>query len=350
VTHRPMDRDAAAAGWTLAQDAPPWPALQRALDEAEIERLLGFDVAPAPPPGGLSAILKAGAGAGERLPMLELVFDRLGRALPTALRTFTGDIVEASAGEIAQARFGDYLAAAPPTSVIAVFRACELDNLGLVLVEPDLVYALLDVLLGGRRAPPVRANHARPVTAIERALVQRLVEIVLEALGNAFAPVAPLRFALERLETNPRLAVIDRPSGAAVMAPFRIDMGERGGGLEIVLPHATLEPIKVQLRQSFAGETPAVRDPWSGRLAAGLRGARLELEAVLAERRMPLSRVLALKVGDVLPLGAPGGSVELRAGGVALAKGDLGRRDQTIAVRLEAPVAARRAGLARAPG
>ena len=49
----------------------------------------------------------------ERLPMLEVVFDRLVRLMSTSLRNFTSDNVEVSLDNIASIRFGDYLNSIP---------------------------------------------------------------------------------------------------------------------------------------------------------------------------------------------------------------------------------------------
>jgi flagellar motor switch protein FliM len=315
----------------------------RPLDEAEIERLLGLEAPPArfDPRSGVGAIVAAGVAPSWRLPMLQLAFDRLARALATSMRSFTGDNAQIELETIGQGRFGERLALVMPPAVLGVTRIAELDGRGLVVVHPDLLFAVLDITLGGRRVDRPARPDERATTAIERSLVQRLVEIVLEEMGRAFAPLTPLTFELERLETLARLAAIERPANPAVVAKLRIDMEDRGGRLEIILPLSTLEPILSLLGQEFAGEAPAADDAWGGRLAGGLRSASLEVRAVLGERRAPLSSLLKLKVGDTLVLDArPGAPVQLKAGATPLALGRLGRRNGRMAVRLEAPVTA----------
>jgi flagellar motor switch protein FliM len=70
----------------------------------------------------------------------------------------------------------------------------------------------------------------------------------------AFEPLAPVTFSLDRLETNPRFAAIARPANAAILVKLRIDMEDRGGRTELLLPYATLEPIRKLLLQQFMGE------------------------------------------------------------------------------------------------
>jgi hypothetical protein len=68
----------------------------RVLNQAEIDSLLGFDSGPAGDEAhtGMQKIISSGLVSYERLPMLEIVFDRLVRIMSTSLRNFTSDNVE----------------------------------------------------------------------------------------------------------------------------------------------------------------------------------------------------------------------------------------------------------------
>ena len=181
---------------------------------------------------GVRAIINSALVSYERLPMLEIVFDRLVRLMTTSLRNFTSDNVEVSLDSITSIRFGDYLNSIPLPAILAVFRAEELDNYGLFTVDSNLIYSIVDVLLGGRRGSSAMRIEGRPYTTIERTLVQRMVEVILQDMCAAFEPLAPVSFSLDRLETNPRFAAIARPANAAILVKLRIDMEDRGGRTE----------------------------------------------------------------------------------------------------------------------
>ncbi len=150
----------------------------------------------------------------------------------------------------------------------------------------------------------------------------------------------PVRhFNLDRLETNPRFAAIARPANAAILVKLRIDMEDRGGRVELLLPYSTLEPIRKMLLQQFMGEKFGRDNIWEGHLATELWTTDTEVRCVLDEQQMPLSRVLELKVGDTLMLNAtPNSEVTVKAGAINLTTGKMGRRGQHIAVRVEAPI------------
>ncbi len=310
---------------------------ERILDQAEIDSLLGIDTDLAV--GEIEAvqrIINSGLVSFERLPMLEIVFDRLIRILSTTLRNFTSDNVEAGIDNIASLRFGDYLNSIPLPAMLAVFKIEEWDNYGLMIIDSALIYSIVDVLLGGRRGTAAMRIEGRSYTTIERNLVERLVELVLKDLAASFEPLCPVTIKFERLEVNPRFATISRQSNAAIVARLRIDMDDRGGRLELLLPYATLEPVREMLLQQFMGERFGRDSIWETHLAEELHETLVELDVVLDETTMSLADVMALEVGSRIMLSAgPGGAVQLRCGTVPLFAGRVGRRKDQVAVRIE---------------
>ncbi len=310
----------------------------RVLDQAEIDSLLGFGDNPAAgnEQSGMQRIISSGLVSYERLPMLEIVFDRLVRIMSTSLRNFTSDNVEVGIDNIVSLRFGDYLNSIPLPAMLAVFKAEEWDNYGLMVIDSALIYSIVDVLLGGRRGTAAMRIEGRPYTTIERTLVEKLIQLVLHDLSASFEPLSPVNFRFERLEVNPRFATISRLSNAAVLVRLRVDMEDRGGRLELLLPYATLEPVRELLLQQFMGERFGRDSIWETHLAQELWSTEVELDVVLDEQVMRLSDVMALEIGSRIILSAaPGASVQVRCGNIPLFEGRIGRRKNRVAVRIE---------------
>jgi flagellar motor switch protein FliM len=338
------DEDALAAAWGAetgaASDSSTALQVQsaRVLNQAEIDSLLGFDSGPAGSEArtGMQKIISAGLVSYERLPMLEIVFDRLVRIMSTSLRNFTSDNVEVGIDNILGLRFGDYLNSIPLPAMLAVFKAEEWDNYGLMVVDSAMIYSIVDVLLGGRRGTAAMRIEGRPYTTIERTLVERLIQVVLADLSASFNPLCPVNFRFERLEVNPRFATISRLSNAAVLARLRIDMEDRGGRLELLLPYATLEPVRELLLQQFMGEKFGRDSIWETHLAEELWNTEIDLSVVLDEQTMPLGEVMNLKRGDRIVLGCgPGAPVQVRCGATPLFEAKAGHRKNRVAVRIE---------------
>jgi flagellar motor switch protein FliM len=328
------DADVAAEWDELGGDED---ASGRVLNQDEIDSLLGFDsgFGDDSERTGIRAIVNSALVSYERLPMLEVVFDRLVRMMTTSLRNFTSDNVEVSLDNITSIRFGDYLNSIPLPAILGVFRAEEWDNYGLLTVDSSLIYSIVDVLLGGRRGTAAMRIEGRPYTTIERSLVETMVEVVLKDLSGAFEPLSPVNFVYDRLETNPRFATIARPANAAILIRLRVDMEDRGGRIELLLPYATLEPVRELLLQMFMGEKFGRDSIWEGHLATELWYTQVQIEALLDEKVMELGQVMDLEVGDTVMFNSTSESeIELRCGGIPLLLGRMGRVGSTMAIRV----------------
>jgi flagellar motor switch protein FliM len=314
---------------------------ERILNQEEIDGLLGFSLADISlnDNSGIRAIIDSAMVSYERLPMLEIVFDRLVRLMTTSLRNFTSDNVEVSLDRITSVRFGDYLNSIPLPAILAVFKAEEWENYGLITVNSNLIYSIIDVLLGGRRGGHAIRVEGRPYTTIETNLVKRMIEVVLADAELAFKPLSPVKFNIDRLETNPRFAAISRPANAAILVRLRIDMEDRGGNVELLLPYATIEPIREVLLQMVMGEKFG-RDPiWEGHLATEIAQAEISVNAVLFEEKLPLRQLMGLKLGETLMLGLKAdANISMRCGDVTLTEGRMGRVGDRIAVRVAKPL------------
>ena len=354
----PVDEDALAAEWAAmaggddeSESGAESPAeggeededalsgqAGRALSQDEIDSLLGFDSVDSQSGSqtGIRSIINSSLVSYGRLPMLEIVFDRLVRLLSTSMRNFTSDNVEVTLDNITSIRFGEYLNSIPLPAILAVFRAEQWDNYGLLTVESNLIYSIVDVLLGGRKGTTPMRIEGRPYTTIERNLVERMVHVVLKDMKTAFDPLTPVDFNFDRLEVNPRFATIARDANAAILVRLRVDMEDRGGRIELVLPYATIEPVRELLLQMFMGEKFGRDTIWESHLATELWATEVQIDAVLDEQMMDLGEVMNFKVGQTIMLNCtPDSPIELKCGGMPMLRGRMGRMGNTVAVKVE---------------
>ncbi len=341
----PLTPEGMAAGWAampdiLEEDGEQEGGTDRLMSQDEIDTMLGFSSGDdGASRNGIQAIVDSGSVAYERLPMLEIIFERLVRLLSTSLRNFFTDNVEVTLESIRSVRFGDYVNSISQPALLSVFKAEEWDNFGLVTIESALIYSVLDAMFGGKRGQPAPRIDGRPFTSIEIRMVRRVIELVLSDAEAAFKPLSPVRFTVDRVESNPRFVSISRPANAAIRVELKFDMEGRGGALHLLLPYATIEPIRELLLESFMGEKLG-RDPiWENHLATEVWQADVDVTCVLHETRMPLKRVMKLEIGDTLMFDArPDSTVSLRCGDFVVTEGRIGRVDGKIAVQVVNPL------------
>ena len=304
-------------------------------DQAGIDALFGFDDGAVTQKRGLKAVIESNIISHERLPMLEVVCDRVVRTFATSMRNLTSDAIDVSLEEVTSIRFGDFMNRVALPAMIAVFKVREWENYGIVTVESSLIYAVVDALLGGRKGNDSVRIEGRAFTTIETSLVSRMLELILADLAGAFEAIAPVTMELERIETSPRFAAIAGPTNVAAVATFRIDMDGRGGRFNVLIPYATLEPVREKLIQRFMGEKLGRDRMWEIHMAEQVRQTEVSVDILLGEKDLRLREVMNLAVGQTLQFShGPDDALAVKCGQVPIGLAYLGQRNGAVCVRL----------------
>ena len=203
-------------------------------------------------------------------------------------------------------------------------------------LDSSLVYSVVDVLLGGRRGTAAMRIEGRPYTTIELNIVKDMLQLVLSDLSTAFDPITPVTFGYDRMETNPRFATISRLSNAVIVARLRIDMEDRGGKIDLMIPYATLEPIRELLLQMFMGERFGRDAIWENHLMEQLWDTEVEIDAVLREIEIKFGEIASWDKGSFLPLDmSPNEDITMLCGDVPLIKGSMGRKSNHVVIKVK---------------
>lgn len=293
------------------------------------------------PEGGLAdgpieeQIIQMASLSYERLPLLEAIFERYALSLGAAFKGFAAMPAEAVLTAFEYLPCGAALEGIPAPALTAVARAEAWDGRIGVALSPELLFSMLELMLGGRNASG-RPWTPRSFTAIERRFGQRLAELVLADLANAFATVGAVTFRVDHLENSPINAVLAPPNSAAVRVTLSVGLEGRGGTLTFVIPDAAIDSIRTLLVQSFpAGETGS-DSGWRAALGRSIEGSEAKLTAVLHEVRIGMREVLAWKAGDMIDLGIDmEHEATVSCNGRALFRAAMGRRrNGAVALRV----------------
>lgn len=271
----------------------------------------------------------------ERLPLLEVVFDRYQLALGPQLKSFTSTATEVSLRSFDYLSCGEALQELSAPNFLAVVDARPWEGQLLLAVEPPLLIAALEIMLGGRKATP-RAWTPRSFTSIEKRFGTRLCEMMLHTLQEAFGQLAEVELGIDHLESTPQSTVLAPPSTPCVRVVLDVTMEERGGQMTYILPYNAFEKVRPILAQAFLGGKIGGDSSWRRDLTEKLHGTNVTLAASLHEISVPLEEVLEWKPGVTLDLGiGPDASVTVNCNGMAMFRGAMGRRrNGAIALRV----------------
>jgi flagellar motor switch protein FliM len=251
------------------------------------------------------------------------------------MRSFTGENSEITIENITSIRFEDYINSVPLPAMMSIFQAIEWENVGLMAIDSSLIYSLVDILLGGGKSEGVFRVEGRPFTTIEQDIIKNFSRLILEEITSAFTPITTVSFRMDRLETNPKFATIARPQSPVVIISCRIEFDGVGGKIDIVLPYATIDPVKSLLTQMFSGETYGSDVSWEGFLGDEIKTTNVRVRAELDKKNITLKELATLGVGSTIVMeNKPDDDFKITCNGVELFQGKLGATEENVAISL----------------
>ena len=266
-------------------------------------------------------------------------------ALARAARDELKLALEVKALALGRAGLAEVLELPPDRSLIAVLEGPG-EGLGVLAIAPEVLQAMVEALTIGRIG--AAAPGPRRPTRTDAAMLAPMIDAALTDLEGALAQEADLTWAggwrYASFLDDPRpLGLMLEDFGYRVMkAEVDLGHGQRQGGIVLILPAQGRMPQRAAVRAPK--DDAHAQRAFAEALAEEVEGAACTLDAVLARISLPLSQVVHLAVGDVLPLSVAGVDKVCLEGmdGRRLAEGKLGQNRGMRALRLGAAIVAGR--------
>jgi len=266
-----------------------------------------------------------------RMPTLEMINERLARALRQSLYGMLRRSPDISVQGISTPKYAEYIPTLSVPTSLNLIRFLPLAGTGLMIFEARLVFALIDVFFGGN------GRHAkiegRDFTATENHLIEMLMEQVIDATQEAWLALLPVKIEVMNREMNPHFANIVSPTEIVVVNRFRIDFEGRGGEIHLVLPYSMLEPMKDTLRAGMQSDRADREERWSQVLRNELEETEVEVITELGKAWTTVGGLIDMRPGDVIPIDFDG-QAAMMVDGIPLLWGELGQQRGKQVVRV----------------
>ena len=243
-----------------------------------------------------------------RIPTLDLIFERFVRLFRVTLSTSLKRIASINISSTDLLKFGEFINTLPLPSCMNIVRFDSVGGFALIVVESKLAYALVDTFFGGSERPFTRIE-GKEFTAIELSLIRKVVEGVIVDLEEAWKPVNKMDINYVRSEINPQFVGIVPPNEVVITTTFEVELENASGVITIVIPYATLEPIKQKLTAGYQSDeqTVSATGTWTDMIKTQLLNTTINLKVDLGESEITMSDLMKLSIGDVVPLSQDAG-------------------------------------------
>lgn len=274
-----------------------------------------------------------------RLPQLEVIYEKFMRAFRVSLSSSLRKIASITLTSTEFLKFGEFINTLPMPTCMSVLRFGNLRGSALLVIESKLAYALVDSFFGGADRPYTKID-GKDFTPIELSIVRRVVELAINDLENAWASVEKIGCSFVRTEVNPQFVGIVPPTDVVIASTFDVELENATGTISIVIPYATIEPIKQKLQNGFQVESDQTdKKLWTAIIKEQLMETDLDIKVNLGETEIKLKDLMTLKVGDVIPLDQDAtGEFDIQVEQVKKFKGYYGIHHGTVAVQVTRPV------------
>jgi flagellar motor switch protein FliM len=274
-----------------------------------------------------------------RLPQLEVIYEKFMRAFRVSLSSALRKIASITLTSTEFLKFGEFINTLPMPTCMSVLRFGNLRGSALLVIESKLAYALVDSFFGGADRPYTKID-GKDFTPIELSIVRRVVELAINDLENAWASIEKIGCSFVRTEVNPQFVGIVPPTDVVIASTFDVELENATGTISIVIPYATIEPIKQKLSTGFQVESDQTdKKLWTSIIKEQLLETDVDIKVNLGETEIKLKDLMNLKVGDVIPLDQDAtGEFDVQVENVKKFKGYYGIHHGTVAVQVTRPV------------
>lgn len=239
-----------------------------------------------------------------RMPTLDIINDRFARTVRGEINNLLRRNPDIDPQPPRVEKYGEFLSNLITPTNLNVVNLKTLSGMGLIVLEPALVFTAVDHLFGGDGRYHMRIE-GRDFTPVEQRIIKRLLDIVSTEYERAWEPVHPMKFEYQRSEMHSQFVNILTASDLVVASTFNLEIGSVKGAIHIALPYAALEPLRDALTNPRPAGDSGPGERWTRLLRSNVQQAEVQLSAPLTQLRTPLAQLMKLKAGDVLPVEVP---------------------------------------------
>ena len=268
-----------------------------------------------------------------RMPTMEIINERFARHVRIGLFNLIRKSPEVSIGGVRVQKYSAFLREIVVPTNFNIVSVKPLRGSGLIVCDPNLVFAVVDSLFGGIGKYHTRIE-GRDFSATEQRVILRLVEAICQAYVKAWTGIYPLQVEYQRSEMQPQFATIASPSEIVVATSFTLEIGETAGAIHICIPYATLEPIRDALYSTIQGEVGEHDRRWVNLLKTQIQSAEVQLVAELATAQATVEQLLSFKPGDFVELDLEP-AIQAKVDGVPLFDCTYGTANNRYAIKVD---------------
>lgn len=270
----------------------------------------------------------------DQIRSLTRIHENFARLLTTFFSAQLRTYVQFNVASADQIPYEEFIRSIPKMTILNVFEVSPLNGRILMEVNPNIAYAMMDRMMGGRGTS---INKVENLTEIETKIMSNTFENAFDYFREAMEELVDIEPSLEEFEVNPQFLQMVSPNETVVVISLNTTISDTSGMINICIPHVVLEPIIQKLSGHYWMQTEkkAAEPEVIQQLERSVKKSVIPLVAQLGTSEIAIQDFLMLDVGDVIEMNQ---TIEepllIKVGDIPKFYGQPGKVNKKIAVQI----------------
>lgn len=238
----------------------------------------------------------------EELRQIEIVQKTFANRLANHFSAVMRNSIEVSYTSLDQATYEEYLRSIPSPSLISTFRAEPFGTRCVIEINPNIVFALVDMMTGGNGDAYL---ESRDMTEIELHLMEPMIRAALSHYNSSWEHFSKIDCQLERVGGNQMVSPITGNQDRVLSTYYEIKVGSQVGLISICMPIHTAEAILDDFSKNSGSGNGVSNAHARALIAENLSTSMISACAVLGKSLITIDEIISLEKGDCIRLEQP---------------------------------------------
>jgi flagellar motor switch protein FliM len=237
----------------------------------------------------------------EHIRTLELIHDNYARIISNYLTAQVRSTVKVKIESVEQITYEEFIHSVPNPTILTVFKMPPLNGSILFETNPQFVFQIIDVLLGGNGGGKYKM---REFTDIDKNIIRHVNKGLIGNMKLAWEDVMSVEPEIEGLETNPALNQTMAPTEPVALITFSVEMNKSNTFINICIPYLSIEKVldKLIVQYWFQENNEELLNESREKLKTRLNVVKVSLTSILGSTNITVDDFLKLTIGDVITL------------------------------------------------
>ena len=230
----------------------------------------------------------------------EALHEKMMRNITTDLSAMLRKVVEVKMiTPIEQMTYGEFVLSIPPITSINTLSIKPLDGRIIMECNPSISHKIIAELLGNGPSY-IPSNHDKELSDIELEVLNHFYKLLIDNMFSTWSEVATLNFKTVTQDTNANSIQVISNHEIIMLVIIEITIDEEVGNVSLCYPIAYIESLLDKTVEKMLGSSRNKKASKKKDLNTLLSGAKMQIEAIIAETNLSVQELLNLKKDDII--------------------------------------------------